>query len=658
MKTELFTISKIFHENIFRIPDYQRGYSWQEPQLKDFWLDLEQLAAGKSHYTGVLTLEPVDFLKWQEWSDDIWIISSRGYSPYYVVDGQQRLTTVVILLQCVVEKAGDQELNYTQLKDIRRKFIFDERSDSIVRSYIFGYERDNPSYEFLKTRIFMEVSDKYSVGEDTIYTENLLLAKKFFESLLSKMTHEELEVVYRKVTQQLLFNVYEIAKEVDVSVAFETMNNRGKPLTTLELLKNRLIYLSQQVSPDGMIDLRLRSIINDAWKTVYHYIGKNADRPLKDDDFLGVHLYHFYNSDLVRDLPHEEDAVGKFLFTFREALSGAQGFLLGELFNRKRLFSLENSHLPEISPSFINDFAMSLKRSVETFYGLSTPDDFKGISARERILLERIGRIRGYTPSVVLLEVYLKKESSKKRIEFLEVHERWLFCSTLKGNGSIGFRAGYQQMELIKYIKGRQSIDALIVYFNNQVAEWFKEGNISELLHDWVRNGPGYYGWRSINYFLYEYEVYLSELSKSSRQKIDWRVFDREDYDSDYVSVEHIYPQKARAGYWVERFGSFNSTQKRLLRNSLGNLLALSVPKNASLSNKPFPEKVGRDIDTVGYRYGSYSENEVALQAEWSAQQILERGINLLDFMEKRWKITIGDRAQKVKALGLSFMLD
>jgi hypothetical protein len=45
---------------------------------------------------------------------------------------------------------------------------------------MFGYEKDNPSYEYLKTRIFDESSDSYSAEESTIYTKNLKVAKDFF----------------------------------------------------------------------------------------------------------------------------------------------------------------------------------------------------------------------------------------------------------------------------------------------------------------------------------------------------------------------------------------------------------------------------------------------------------------------------------------------
>jgi hypothetical protein len=71
MQTELLSLSKIFTENIFRIPDYQRGYSWTKRQLKDFWADLELLDQDHDHYTGVLTLEDVHKSSSQKWTDDL-----------------------------------------------------------------------------------------------------------------------------------------------------------------------------------------------------------------------------------------------------------------------------------------------------------------------------------------------------------------------------------------------------------------------------------------------------------------------------------------------------------------------------------------------------------------------------------------------------------
>jgi len=184
MDGQLLTLSKIFSERLFRIPDYQRGYAWSQKQLKDFWSDLQQIETGHNHYTGVLTVEDVSPDIYRQWSDDIWIIESKSYQPFFIVDGQQRITTVIVLIQVILEFIEEgKKLNFTDKKDIQSKFIFDSKDGGISRSYIFGYEKDNPSYEYLKTKIFLEKSTS-SLDEETVYTQNLEYAKNFFRDLV------------------------------------------------------------------------------------------------------------------------------------------------------------------------------------------------------------------------------------------------------------------------------------------------------------------------------------------------------------------------------------------------------------------------------------------------------------------------------------------
>lgn len=651
MKTELLTVSKIFNETIFRIPDYQRGYSWEESHLKDFWADLEQLKSDKSHYTGVLTLEEVPENIWARWEDEAWVIRSKKYSPYYIVDGQQRLTTISVLLQCILETTTADELNYTPIEIHRRKYICDIRSDNLARAYIFGYEKDNPSREFLKQEIFADASNGHSTSEATIYTRNLRNAKSFFLHKLSKLNHSALEDLFSKVTQQLVFNAYEISKEIDVFVAFETMNNRGKPLSDLELLKNRLIYLVVNVPEihpgDGKM---LRKQINDAWAVIYHNLGRNENRALSDDLFLQSHLANFYHQKVSKDIPADDDQKAKFMHMSYAVLEEPSNFLLGMHFTRRRLATF-NTEEP-LTASELQEYATDLRSAAEVYFKVSTPAN-SGYSDPEKIYLERLGRLRGYDASPIVLAVYRRETDPKVRTQFLEAFERYLFCTSLKSSYRYSHRMSLMSLELIRYIKGTKKIDEIITFYNNSVEQLFKEVSLSDALYDWMKNGPGYYGWRSIRYFLFEYELSLKSKSRSDRIKIDWAEFTKEEYQTDYISVEHIYPQRARSQYWTDRFGSLPATDKRRLRNSLGNLLALSTPKNSSLGNKPFPEKVEGTASTKGYRYGSYSENEVATRPEWTPDEITERGIRMLTFMEKHWRLSIGDRALKLKALGL-----
>ena len=234
---DLKSLNDIFEKRILRIPDYQRGYAWNKHQLKDFWDDLLLLGSERVHYTGVITLEPVSKNCWSHWENDQWLIEDLGYKPYYVVDGQQRLTTSMILIQAIIESLNPGELLASQSQEsIKKQFILYKADDGVRESYVFGYEKDNPSDEYLRTEIFGNHSFS-NQQQETLYTRNLLAAKVLFQEHLRHLTLDQKTTIYKKITQRFKFNLYEINDEIDVFVTFETMNNRGKPLSNLELLK-------------------------------------------------------------------------------------------------------------------------------------------------------------------------------------------------------------------------------------------------------------------------------------------------------------------------------------------------------------------------------------------------------------------------------------
>ena len=289
----LQSLNDIFERRILRIPDYQRGYAWSTLQLTDFWEDIIQLDPARVHYTGVITLEPVKAKLWQKWQQDEWIIEGVGFKPFYVVDGQQRLTTSMILIQAILESVDvGVQLNYQSLESIRKQYILFKADDGQRESFIFGYEKDNPSDEYLKTTIFGEHSHS-NLHQETLYTQNLLTAKNYFKKQLSNLESDDIALIFKKLTQKLKYNLYEIDEEIDVFVTFETMNNRGKPLTSLELLKNRLIYLSTLYHDHEGHEV-LRNKVNSAWKTMYEYLGKNPEAPLNEDLFLRNHWTMYF----------------------------------------------------------------------------------------------------------------------------------------------------------------------------------------------------------------------------------------------------------------------------------------------------------------------------------------------------------------------------
>lgn len=662
MQSELKSLSKIFSEVIFRIPDYQRGYSWETKHLKDFWNDIEQLPDGKSHYTGVLTLEPASPENYKTWEDDTWIIESKHYSPMYVVDGQQRLTTAIILLQCILDTIDDTELlNYTEKTDIKKKYICEPKGKGISRSYIFGYEKDNPSHEFLKQVIFGDSSINHCTIEETIYTKNLKSAKEFFSEKTKELSKDDLEYVFTTLTQHLQFNIFYIEKDLDVFVTFETMNNRGKPLSHLELLKNRLIYLSTKFEVEPSESIHLRKAINESWKSIYHYLGK-MNRNKLDDDFLRTHFICYFSELLEEKFTTPYQARRYFNYG-----DDYKDYLLDDFFTPKRLnTNLEEVEAEDITPpkppmrplniDTVFDYSQSIKALVKTYYQTAYPADGDWTDF-EKERLSQINRLGSGDIFKLCTAVLHKFEKGRAREDLLTAIERFGFLSKL--------RSYYFDLDTTdlagKVFAGKLNAEEVKKALTEPSDKFVKSKDFHDAIKTLGKNlNSGYYSWKQLRYFMFEYEQDLRQASKTTRQLLKWSDdISREHYSKDHKTIEHIYPQKASSGYWTQAINErgYSIKERNMLKNSIGNLLPVSHAKNASLSNKSFEEKKGSESNQVGYRYGCLSEIQVSACEEWTGIEILRRGIYLLGFLERRWNLKIGDASKKAEVLGLKFVL-
>jgi uncharacterized protein with ParB-like and HNH nuclease domain len=109
----VLSLEELFSGKAFRVPDYQRGYAWETPQWDDFLEDLEYLSPGKHHYTGTVILhQQAKNLRDEE---------GKTHSLFDIVDGQQRLTTVVILLSCISSEF--EKTNTTLASGVRKTYV-------------------------------------------------------------------------------------------------------------------------------------------------------------------------------------------------------------------------------------------------------------------------------------------------------------------------------------------------------------------------------------------------------------------------------------------------------------------------------------------------------------------------------------------------------
>ena len=409
----LKSLNDIFENRILRIPDYQRGFAWrQQHEILDFWDDLIHLDINRVHYTGVITLEPVQNEILCKWEDDKWLIDDREYRSFYVVDGQQRLTTSIILIQAILETVrDDMNLNHQTIAEIRNRYILKEAPDGQRKSYLFGYEKDDPSNEFLKTRIF-DVHSYSNQNLRTLYTRNLENAKTYFKNKLTDMQVDGIELIFKKLTQKLKFNLYEIDGEIDVFVTFETMNNRGKPLTTLELLKNRLIYLSTLFN-DNLGRDALRKNINNAWKTIYEYLGKNPETPLSDDQFLQDHwiMYFQYSRGKAKEYIN---------------------FLLKEKFTAQNV-THPDSEEKRLTINDVDRYVANLQQSIKPWYYIHNPLEQSLNQLGDettRMALDQLSRLTFGAFRPLILAAFVKEKSIDEINKLLTAAERYNFLIT------------------------------------------------------------------------------------------------------------------------------------------------------------------------------------------------------------------------------------
>jgi uncharacterized protein with ParB-like and HNH nuclease domain len=699
---ELESLKNIFKDRIFKIPDYQRGYAWTERQLKDFWEDVVNLPADRFHYTGLLSLKKVDRNVWNNWNDERWLLEDRGYKPFHVVDGQQRLTTFVIFIQAISEilKAipenkdkKDEEiyLGSFSLKAIKEEYLVVQKPPQfIISTYKFSYEVDNPSFKFLKYRIFNEPNS--GTIQETFYTLNLENAKRFFAENLKNYYEKygllEIEILFKKLTQNLMFNVYEISDDFDVFVAFETMNNRGKKLSNLELLKNRLIYLTtlydeKELKTDERFSLREK--INDSWKEVYYQLGRNKQNPLNDDDFLVAHwiMYFQYTrekgDDYIRFLLEQKFTPQNIYAKTEVVVSSLQEFeevREDEETDQEEVEENENVEgvvlRSKLSPKEIEDYVNSLKSAAVHWYNTHNPVNNQDLTSAESLWIDRLNRIGIiYFRPLVTVSFLSSEIDSKQRVKLFKAIERFIFITFRLSRAFSTYRNSEFYRAARQFRNNELNVDDVINKLQINMDRWlfytpensseicFDYGHFQKYLEKQFKNGGGYYYWNGLRYFLYEYE--MEKVRQRGSQKIDWKLFVKG--EKDRISIEHIYPQTPDNKCWKETFKGYKKAEINIFQGTLGNLLPLSQSINSSLQNDCFVDKKNpkynerKEKIRQGYSDGSHSEIEVSTYDEWNPDNILERGLNLIEFMEKRWNIKFENDYAKTELLFLEFML-
>ncbi len=520
------TINKLFDSKNrrFEIPSYQRAYSWEQKQINQFLEDLRSVE--NQYYLGHFLFEVKQ--------DD----------TLYVIDGQQRLTTVIIFFSVfrnllLKRKANGEEVT-VDLDDIQDYYLRDLRK-STQKFKTVAYDNNFFIEEIINS------NEKSIQPADTQSKQRIRAAKDIFIKELTKAKTQELEK-WARLIENATITKFEVKDKIQSTQVFAFQNDRGKRLTNLEVVKAFFMlqmYLSGETDDKIQEDIQyLESEFADIYKQIVRI-------NLEEDEVLNYYWRSvsgqgFYSEEVTGGIKKEvskaANVKGDWIKQFISGL--AQAFRMVET-----LEGSKNSHVKELF--YLNNMALS-------FPFLFRADQLQ-TSASD------LGRL------VSMLE----------NITF-----RYLLRG---GRAEIEARLNPFLITMKSAVSATTKVDQIIERLKTD--PWWSYWN-DRSMNEYV-NGQIYKN-RVDNYLLWKYELHLGNKNHPIPHNISFH-----DLISN-ESIEHIAPQTPTDGKPLANgYGVYEdkvNPEEGIVSGSwlhcIGNLMLISQAHNSSIGNKPFPDKL------------------------------------------------------------------
>lgn len=610
------SLREVVQDRLFVVPDYQRPYAWDKKQLKDLWDDLDLMGPQGRHYTGTLVL--------RRSSDESTSERVETFGEWEVVDGQQRLTTTLLLVDRIHRRLAELDNHEAgALLDELRSAFGDVRVGWASRPRITLAGDLN---EFWHRTILHD--EPTSLSGLQAGHRLLRQAADLFDTWIRDLSDadpsrelQRLSDLARRVTHGLRFLVYEVDSSADVGVIFETLNDRGRDLTELEKIKNYLLYLARQMPQHAREELVGR--INDAWSDIFENFA--AAPSVNEYSVLRAHWIVTQDGDarrwkgtstvkarfprakyvdeqdklVARDEAGEADpqkALRDDIIGYVDSLRLCSLFAR-ELHSPQSQFVTFTSHQQEANAAGqkLRDAGLGLVRFYPVIFASRLVHPHDGQFYAQLVSLCETFAIR------VLLVGQWRAHTGSSSINR---HGRNLYRDTV---GTRDFLTRFTN--LIRYYVDDDAMAGALDRYEN----WFSR--------------------RGHKFVLYEYE--LSVKRPGSRPPSFSDIVDRHQ-----ETTEHILPQTPRRGsVWTQRF---TPDERKQLTHTLGNLML--TMDNSRYSNHDYVVKrgtPGAPADTPCYFNGALQqERELASAFEgWTPDTIRARQAQLRDWMMRRWAL-------------------
>lgn len=297
MRFQQKTISGLFDgEKNFTIPVYQRAYSWEEKQWRDFYLDLkEQTRYNSEYFYGNILLQTI-----------------KKDHKYNIIDGQQRLTSITIFLRSL--------FNIFKERNLGEKINIEQ--EILYRYFVYFNQKKLRPVEY--DQIFYDalIIENKEVLPQSVSQKRILEAKNFFEMELKKEETDFLIKIFEKISNANVA-VVELENSRESALIFELQNNRGKDLTNMEKLKSFFMYQLCVNDAEQQID-EISKIYEEIYRKVYEL------KTINEDSVLIYHCNAFLNcgfnyrnlNDLKKEYSESKnkvDFIKKFIFELKNS---------------------------------------------------------------------------------------------------------------------------------------------------------------------------------------------------------------------------------------------------------------------------------------------------------------------------------------------------
>ncbi|MEM7735455.1 MAG: DUF262 domain-containing protein [Deinococcota bacterium] len=256
------TLAGLLQGRLFFVPDYQRAYSWQSKQRQDLFNDIRTLAKHPDPERHHFMATVVCLQRGKQ------PISADDYGRFEVVDGQQRLTTLVILLKAIAKAlAGQEGLSHEATK---LNHLLVKEDGSLL--FTSNHDKNNVLVSYLRVG---SVPDSTQVT--TAAERNLAAACQDCEHFVETWLQQDGDLLglLRVLKNRLEFILFTLTDEATVYTTFEVLNSRGLEVDWLDKCKSMLMGVAAE-SFHGEQRTEQLDTLHTCFQDIYATIGLDS----------------------------------------------------------------------------------------------------------------------------------------------------------------------------------------------------------------------------------------------------------------------------------------------------------------------------------------------------------------------------------------------